>query len=672
MKSDLPGRIRNTKLPLSHGLLPVYEALVNAIDGIEERNDSDGRIVVTLLRDDTQMELEAHGNTIADLTGFVIQDNGVGFTQGNFESFETLDSRAKVRTGGKGIGRLLWLKAFEEARISSTFEDTSGWHRRSFTFRESEDGVEEHELEALSPPVLRETTVELVGFKGPYQAATRKSIRAVAQRMIEHTLEYFVLGRAPHVLVEDSWTGERIDLQELYQNEYRPESEERMFAVGEEQFRILDVLLATDATGSGHKLHFCAHSRVVTAQALTDAHVPHLGKTVTLPGGEERIYQAYVRGDYLNDRVDQERTGFLIDADGELEFAGGVKWGEITKAAVEAASEFLSPLTRDARERSWDRIEKFVKEEAPQYRPLLKHRRAALESVRAEQADGRLELALHRIMTDLKHDLRVQAHDQLTREEEPAANLGELSEQRREILEKLQDMLKADLVEYVVQRRTVLEFFRSLLGKRGASFAPEESLHEIFFPLKTSSNDVDYNDHNLWILDERLAYHQYLASDLPLKSHDGPVITEAEDRPDLLIYNRSMVFSEEALPSSSAVVIEFKRPERNDYDDKKSPIGQVLRYVNRIREGRASRDDGSTITVPGNLPFYCYVIATLTPRLRADAIERGFTVSPDGQGFFAYNPNYKAYIEIMSFHKVLDDAIRRNRIFFDKLGIPLH
>ena len=58
------------------------------------------------------------------ITGFVIQDNGIGFTDEHFRSFQTSDTTYKAKTGGKGIGRLLWLKAFSKAEVESTFNST--------------------------------------------------------------------------------------------------------------------------------------------------------------------------------------------------------------------------------------------------------------------------------------------------------------------------------------------------------------------------------------------------------------------------------------------------------------------------------------------------------------------------------------------------------------------
>lgn len=46
MMTNLHGRLRNTPLPKSHGLLPLFDAVVNSIHAIEEAGVSmvDGRI----------------------------------------------------------------------------------------------------------------------------------------------------------------------------------------------------------------------------------------------------------------------------------------------------------------------------------------------------------------------------------------------------------------------------------------------------------------------------------------------------------------------------------------------------------------------------------------------------------------------------------------------------
>lgn len=51
MDIDLEGRVRNTKLPLSRGLLPLFEAISNAIHSIEEAKTQSPEIVVEVVRD---------------------------------------------------------------------------------------------------------------------------------------------------------------------------------------------------------------------------------------------------------------------------------------------------------------------------------------------------------------------------------------------------------------------------------------------------------------------------------------------------------------------------------------------------------------------------------------------------------------------------------------------
>ena len=134
--TNLPGRIRNTNLPKSHALLPLFEAVVNSIHAIEDAQLPlrEGEIRIEVLREDCKhLSLDAELPE-REITGFRIVDNGVGFTDTNMSSFNTLDSEYKQVRGGKGIGRLLWLKAFRCVSVESVFENSDARYLRSFIF----------------------------------------------------------------------------------------------------------------------------------------------------------------------------------------------------------------------------------------------------------------------------------------------------------------------------------------------------------------------------------------------------------------------------------------------------------------------------------------------------------------------------------------------------------
>jgi hypothetical protein len=40
-------------------------------------------------------------------------------------------------------------------------------------------------------------------------------------------------------------------------------------------------------------------------------------------------------------------------------------------------------------------------------------------------------------------------------------------------------------------------------------------------------------------------------------------------------------------------------------------------------------------------------------------------------GWFGYKDNFHAYIEVISFNRLLKAAKERSRAFFDKLGLPV-
>jgi hypothetical protein len=45
-------------------------------------------------------------------------------------------------------------------------------------------------------------------------------------------------------------------------------------------------------------------------------------------------------------------------------------------------------------------------------------------------------------------------------------------------------------------------------------------------------------------------------------------------------------------------------------------------------------------------------------------------LTSDGLGFFFNNKAYKAYVEVISFDRLVTMAKQGNRTFFDKLGLP--
>jgi hypothetical protein len=45
-------------------------------------------------------------------------------------------------------------------------------------------------------------------------------------------------------------------------------------------------------------------------------------------------------------------------------------------------------------------------------------------------------------------------------------------------------------------------------------------------------------------------------------------------------------------------------------------------------------------------------------------------MTADKMGYFYYHQEFKAYVEVVSFDRLVNSALERNRAFFDQLGLP--
>jgi len=186
---------------------------------------------------------------------------------------------------------------------------------------------------------------------------------------------------------------------------------------------------------------------------------------------------------------------------------------------------------------------------------------------------------------------------------------------------------------------------------------------------------VAWEESNLWLVDERMAYQQFVASDKALRSH-GTVATESLGRPDVASYydaafDLTFAFAEGTYQFSSVCLIEFKKPERTSYDETENPVTQVIRYIREIRDQKAITKDRHTFRIAPSTPIFVHVICHIVDELRPFLKPYPCIESPDGQGVILHMPGFNALIEIITFEKLIADARKRNDIFFEKLGVEI-
>lgn len=663
---------------------PLFEAVVNSIQSIDTNcSDMDkGLIEVEIMREfGGLLEYLPGGRGHAPLlpiTGFAIHDNGPGFHDDNLGSFRTLDSEYKAAQGCRGVGRLLWLKAFDRVRIDSVFEDSDGaLKRRTFDFTGQDGLANESTTPVEDEPYAR---VLLEGFKKSYQMASPKMGETIAKGLLEHCLWYFVRkGGAPNIVVRDG--GEAFHLNRNYDEYMRSSASATQIPIKGHEFELIHLKLKSGSIAAPH-LNWCAANRVVVEENIT-------GKIAGLHGPlrdaeGEFIYAGYLTSDYLDEHVRSERTDFdLFEATPENEVIPGIVTdAELTRSDIRDAvlahvAAYLSDSLDEAREEGRTRLDEFVSTKAPRYRPILDRIEERGVSIDPKLSDRDLEVELHKRLADFEAEVLVEGQQVLA---DSVLNLTNEESANRldEYLAKVEDIKKSDLAAYVSRRKMILDLLAQAIeqGPDG-KYAREDLIHNLIMPMRTTSNDaLSSKATNLWIVDERLAFHNYLASDKTLKSM--PITgSESTKEPDLLalqLTNSPVLIAEGSMPTwASLSIIEIKRPMRNDASagDDKDPIEQCLGYLRRVRMGGVTTSTGRPIPNANQIPGFCYVIADLTPTLRDRCLMHQLHPTADGMGYFGYHSQFNAYIEVVSFDRLLKVARQRNRAFFDVVGLPV-
>ena len=678
--TNLRGRLKNTSLPITSGLLPVYEAVINSMQSIDEAGmlGSSGEIAIHILRDSEQGYLEINDGPkrgpepLDEIVGFRIEDNGIGFNDKNIESFRYLDTDYKASLGCKGVGRLLWLKAFGDVRVESSFKTEEDVFQRIFTFT-ADSGISDEELKQMPPGSAVKTKVSLTRFSSDYRKYTRKTAQAIAESIFYHCLWYFIReGGAPRIRIIDN--DSTIYLSDLFNECIFPGKAEQEVAIKGQVFKFNHIRLRPKPSIS-HSVGFCANNRLVTQEKLSGK-IPGLYGRLSDTDGEF-IYCCYVSSPVLDESVRPERTDFdLLDRlEGLLVDSEIVCKCDIRESVYSNAKSYLSHFLEQNLSRASQRINDFVSHQGPRYRPVMGRIPADEINIDPEISDKELELVLHKHLARIERELISEGNEILGRPLDSADI--DYEERLQAFLSKAEDIKKSDLASYVGHRRTIIDILERAV-ERGpdGNYVREDVIHNLIIPMRKESTDLLFDASNLWLVDERLAFHHYLASDKTLKSM-SITASDSTKEPDITalnLFDEPFLVSEETKPPlASIVIIEIKRPMRRGSGpgEEKDPIEQATGYLSRIRTGGVQTVSGRPIPASDSIPGFCYVIADITPEFENRC--RGthdLIRTSDGLGYFGYKKNLDAYIEVISFDRLVTSAKERNRAFFDKLGLP--
>jgi hypothetical protein len=660
MRGDIINRVRRLPKPTqaAEALQPVFEAVSNSLHAVEdafgEQYQGRGQITVTITNAQSPADIEV-----------IVSDNGVGLEPRRFQAFCTTDTDYKIARGGKGVGRLLWLDAFQSINVVSIYRNGDRAFRRAFTFRLEANDQLTHESDEVIDDVADTGTV--ITFKGlrdnAYQLKFPSQPATIVKHFGSHFFADFILGRSPRVTMDVE--GAATNFPEEIQN-----------------LRIEDRGVTTIETENFGKLELasfvCHKAASVNFDGLQQMHLVANGRTVTtrkidgLIGigrfgpNDDSVYHGCVTGEFLDERVNQERTQFNFDESIVEEIVRSCAEFSRNHAIKDEVAEFDRQRLGTMRE-FVDEYPSFAFEGAEE---LLS--RTPKNAIKAEEF-ARALIPI-RIRRDQERNKTIK---------EIVATLhgaGDIPEDFAAAIRKATDEIKAEeqrqLTEYVLRRKTVLDVMEVLIrrlrerGNGSQDFQLESSLHQFICPMKLRGDDpakVEQSDHDLWIIDERLTFTKYFASDLPFTQ-----IVTGEDslrRPDLFIFDHLHGLGADGEdPLKRVILVEFKQPGRRDYGERYSPLNQISEYITRLKNGEIEDFQQGRVRIAEDCVFYCYVVADIVGRL--DVHTSAWRTTANGRGrIHELQGKFRGIIEIIEWVDLIADARLRNHAFLHAAGL---
>lgn len=647
VKPDMVAVLQRTHVSKDlHGfLLPTLEAVSNAMHGIEARFGNDAG---------KQGTIEIAISSINDPLHLMISitDNGIGLDDGNYISFKTPFSGHKLQQNGRGFGRFVAFKVFNRILYSSRFEALPAPDKRTFRFDiYQRDELIYHDGDPdFSHLGLRVDYDEL--RPEWHELIVNLDQSDIADHIGSHFLPHFLYRWLPEITIRFD-DAEPSSITTHFKNVF-VQSEAGSFEVqidGKAE-RIDYSLTKVPRTRSfkNHSLLFAAGDRIVgNPRDLTNL----LGQPAFFDSNDHPyIVIAVVRSTAFETRLNDARTGINISPTIVEEIVGEV--GDIIQATEK--TQIAKIKATQSRDLEGALLENPILRIGLKGQTISAYVAGKPNNWKAQDFVSNLAIERYRVSRDLSKAITSAANNP----DDYMANI-------KDIVDKIDASNKEALAEYVVHRKKVIELIEAArkYGSTG-THAPEDTIHDLVFHRFSDSVNTDYFEHNLWLIDDALAFLPYISSD---RSMHGKGRKKGDKIADLAFFDDSLVLGDN--DGTTITIVEFKRPSRDDYrfgDVKHDPVMQVIETLkDATAAGGIAKTDGSHFAFRGIVRRFGYIVADLKPSLVTVLRNHDFKNDWNADIYVRYRDNEQIFVQAMGYDTLIAHAKKRNQAFFSVL-----
>lgn len=634
-------------------LFPMYEAISNAIHSIEDRWGDDleeiGRLDVAF--DDQAREV-------------TVTDNGSGFDDANLSAFLTPLTGNKYERGGKGFGRFMAFKVYSRVYYSSGQKQpdgilTSGCYRYDPFSKDDNlmvvnetDGAGAHSYDCGVTVSMRSPKAEFEDYF-VLEGKDRKhnhTAEDIVSAVLDHFLIEFIQKKVPKHFVL-TIQGATFNLYKYFHDSLAvggSRIEEMVIGLETVEFTF-DYFKVGEEHAKKHRLYFYANNRAASDLESISSGL-NSNPFTEIKGDEEfrYYYLVAVSSDFFKSSQSRDR---ITNLHGKIDHNRTKK--SIKDHLIAMAKAHILGLeqtyTSGRRTKMKEHVDHLIAID-----PLL---RRGLGGKTSE------EFVKKRGITETREQLAQDLFVERFRQKFDFTKLSEetsVEDLVRLVRDKIPEDAKEALAVYVAYRNNVIQVFRQLLNKDDDGLATEDKVHKLIYPRYKDSEQIDYASHNLWLIDDDLAYARYISSD---RTPEGNARRKGDFAHDLLINN-----------DDELMIVEMKRPQKKDYDgtkeaNTKNPVDQLKNQVLDIRErGKVITSGGREIAIDDTSMVRGYILADWNDKLERylkteDFIRTNF----GGQMAYRYYRELNLIIEVLAFDRLIDRASNRNEAFVSML-----
>ncbi len=582
----------------------IREALTNSIHAGSKQ------ISVDLHFSEKQQELTPGNEERRVLETISIVDDGEGFTPENLNFFDEVCTGHKDSIGGKGVGRLAFLKYAKSVKIRSQL--SSELVEFDYTPEFKLDDVKKSAADGAVS-----TSITLMELKEKINTQVTKLVNAICDDLrlllfLKHqaghsiTLKFTHNSRQPF---DDNFTfsGEAIKAELTREFEFLDQKFNCYLFRDEPPRKGIVAMLCAD--------ELCIEEYVISKRFDICRHL------------------IFVTSDYFNQRSNIERQRLeLPKTDEDVDMVSPISREKLTPRIHEECMKMID----EAAEGDVDQFKNQNVDKLKKYYPFIK-----LDSLGGNAS-----------LLDADEVVKTYRAQQARREDQL---IDALESGRPVSWDDVSHLASEDLARFIVHRALVIDS----LAKMPPSSA-EDALHNAILPKRTDGSEIREN--NVWLVDDKFLSYSNIYSDETLAKiieEVGQSVAEKQQRrPDVAAFFSK---DDENHPNK-LVIIEFKKPGADIFENNKA-LMQCRLYASELA------DRISTV-----LEVFAFSVVEIDDAFYRDMKQTGFKDVFSLNDRVVYNDykigstsDIPLHLYVMPASALIKDAKARNRVFEEVL-----